>query len=187
MTSNHRMDHRPFICGLCRDCRREMWTGTPNPPNGVKVSADPWICQTCDNWRTYHPGRDPRYATNTHAEQVRAEWPEDDPTWRRRGNCNGTAEPEVFDPEPDPDERPPEWTRELQEKTWGYAIDAYCVGCPVINVCRAKAEFHGYEGVHGGAVFEREQWWSPITGASGRTIHHRSRKTAARGLIPEAA
>lgn len=178
------MDRTPFTVGMCRDCRREMWSGTPKPPNGVKVGIDGRTCQSCENWRAHHPGGDPRLATNTHAEHVRAEWDEDDPRWRRRGNCRGSDEPEIFNPAPDPDERPPTWTAEVQRKTHQYAADAYCSFCPVLLTCRGKAEFHGYEGVWGGAVFERETWTCLLTGASGPTIHHRARKVADRGYPP---
>jgi len=170
VTSNHRNEIRPYIVGLCCDCRREMWTHQPEAP--VRVSPDPRYCQGCHHWRIKHPDQDPTRARNTHAERVPAEWPEGDQRWKARGSCAGTDEPEIFDPAPDEDERPTGFDAELFAKTQAYAVEAYCSFCPVAMVCRAKAEFHGYEGVWGGAVFERETWHSPITGASGKTIHH---------------
>lgn len=176
MTSNHLMDHTPHVVGLCSDCRREMWTGTDHPPTGLKVSPDPRYCGTCHHWRVAHPGQDPRYARNTRAEQVPAEWGEDDPTWRPRGNCAGSDEPELFDPFPDVDEREPGWSAEIAVKTAQVAADSYCSFCPVILICRAKAEHHGYEGVWGGAFFDRETWTDLLVpGVGGETIHHPNR------------
>jgi hypothetical protein len=181
VTSNHLMDHTPYVIGMCSDCRREMWTGTDHPP-GLKVSPDPRYCATCHHWRRAHPGADPRYVRNTRAEQIPAEWGEDDPTWRRRGNCAGSDEPEIFDRLPDEDEREPGWSLEVALKTAQVAADAYCSFCPVLLVCRAKAEHHGYEGVWGGAFFERDEWRDLLVpGVTGRTIHHPKHPRAGRG------
>jgi hypothetical protein len=183
VTHNYLMDRTPFVVGMCADCRRKMWTGTATPPDGVQVSPDPLRCQSCHSWRVRHPGGDPRRAKNTVAEQIRAEWTEDDPHWRRRGNCSDDDEPGIFDPEPDDDERPAGWDRDLFDKTQQYAADAYCSTCPVILICREKAAFHGYEGVWGGASFTRESWTDLIVpGRGGRTIHHRSLRRADRGM-----
>lgn len=181
--ANWKMDARPHTVGLCWDCRRDMWTGWAQAP--VKVSADPRYCQSCENWRHHHPGGDPTLARNTHAERIPAEWAEDDTTWRRRGNCAGTDEDEIFDPAPDEDERPAGWDPELHAKTQQYAADAYCSFCPVVLVCRARAEFHGYEGVWGGAAFERETWTDLLVpGVGGKTIHHHRAPRTDRGYLP---
>lgn len=180
--ANWKMDTRPHTVGLCFDCRRPMWAGWRQAP--VRVSPNPRYCQGCDNWRQHHPGGDPQLARNTHAELIRAEWPEGDARWRRRGNCAGTDEPEIFDPEPLDEDKPAGWTRELFEKTQQYAADAYCSDCPVLHRCLIKAAFHGYEGVRGGVAFDREQWRCLLTGQTGPTINHRRAPQADRGYLP---
>lgn len=182
MSWNQRAEAIPHVVGLCCDCRREMWTGWPGAP--VRVSKDPRWCQGCENWRTKHPGGDPTLARGTHAERIPAEWAEGDQRWKARGSCADTDEPELFGPAPDADDLPPGFDPGLFAKGQAYAVEAYCSFCPVINVCRAKAQFHGYEGVWGGAVFDRETWHSPITGASGTTIHHPATLRVDRGYPP---
>lgn len=174
---NHDDDRDPYPVspGSCRYCHRQMWLGSkPGTPLLSPSRRHPGACETCSKWIDHNPGQDPTTCKRSVAEVIPAERPEGDMSWRRNPNrrCIGGA-PDVFEPDPFPDE--PEYgTRSyragLQDARLAAAI-RLCGPCPVREQCRTAALRHGYVGLWGAAWFTRLRWRDLLTGDTGDTIH----------------
>jgi hypothetical protein len=180
----------PVVAGMCRYCRREFWNG--NAPDGSALlhasQAYPGCCDACGQWLRRNPGGDPRTRKGHLAERIPAERAEADPTWRHHPDglrCH-QAPPELFDPEPDPDDRPapddPGYDV-IRRAEWRQRRDVarvFCDPCPVRSACKAAALAQGWEGLWGGTFFERRRWHDLLDGTDGPTMHApaRDRKRA---------
>lgn len=169
-------DLMPRVVGLCRSCRREMWTKlTHGAGRPVAVSSDGVTCEPCKRYMREHPGKSPQDRKGNPAERIPAERPEADGTWRDEPLdllCAGVA-PEVFYGDPLWDEPQPtaEEKREIQA-TREYIAAELCAYCPVMRRCWRTALDSGYEGVWGGRFFRRKTWYLILQPSiSGPTIH----------------
>jgi hypothetical protein len=173
-TSRSPMVTGPHTAGLCRYCRRQMWRGHTTG-TGLLPAADTveGACTTCAKWILEHPGEDPREAKGTTAELVPAMRHEHSRGWRHDpARACATAEPRMFDPDPDRDDPEADETyRALLRHSRATAAVEYCAGCPLRYLCRAKAHRHGYEGLWGGVVFGRLRWTDYLSGEQGYTRH----------------
>jgi hypothetical protein len=169
-------DLMPRVVGLCRSCRREMWTKlTHGAGRPVAVSSDGKTCEPCARYMREHNGGDPRLRKGNPAEMIPAERPETDREWREDPLdllCAGVA-PEVFYGDPLWDE--PQPTAEEKKKidrTREFLAEEFCAHCPVMENCWRTALDSGYEGVWGGRLFRRKTWSVILEPAiSGPTIH----------------
>jgi hypothetical protein len=169
-------DLMPTVVGLCRKCRREMWSKlTHGPGRPVAVSSDGVTCEPCARYIREHPGKDPRMKKGNPAEQVPAERAEADRIWREEPLdllCAGIG-PGVFFPDPMWDEPQPTAAerREIQ-RTREIVAKELCAHCPVMRNCWQTAMTSGYEGVWGGRFFRRKTWFVILEPEiSGPTIH----------------
>ena len=171
----YEIDTMPRVTGLCRKCRREMWTKLPHGPGRpVAASADGVTCEPCKRYMR-ETGKDPQDRKGNPAERIPAERPEADPTWREEPLdllCAGVG-PEVFYPEPLWDELQPtaEEKREITKER-RLVAETLCAHCPVQRRCWMTALANGYEGIWGGRFFRRNTWFIILQPEiSGPTIH----------------
>jgi hypothetical protein len=179
--AHHAAASAPVFVDLCRYCHRPMWHGSrPGAVLLPPAPRHPGACGGCGSWLDDHPGGDPRRARNTVAEQVPAEWSEDNPGWRNdpARRCAG-ADPILFEPDPDPDDEPrtPAVAACVRDARRA-AAQVFCGPCPLRQTCAETALAHGYEGVWGGRHFGRIRWEDLLTGETGWTVH--ATKTARR-------
>jgi hypothetical protein len=186
--------HHPLDAGLCKFCRRQMWTNFNDgkSPGVLRASSTrPGVCATCSLALDRHPDRDPRDSQGA-AERIPAEAPEADTSWRPHSACLDSP-PELFFPDLDPDEAPMEddAARRLVLTQRRQTARAFCANCPVLEECQNTADAHGFEGLWGGRFYTRTQWHSLLgDGAKGLTMFSkriRSERRAARDAAARAA
>lgn len=169
----NRAESGPTTSGLCRYCQRQMWTATGDQTGLVRVSRDSVTCVTCVSWQQDNPGLDPRRARGTTAEQIPAEWTEDDPRWRADPDLGCAGAPtELFAPDPDPDEL--DGDDAARRAVWDERrriARRVCAPCPRRGECLQTAHEHGYEGLWGGVFFDFYWWRDLETDRTGPTIN----------------
>lgn len=167
----------PVFAGLCNDCRRPMWRHTKDQRGLLKSNASETRCTSCVAWRQDHPDRDPRESKGNVAERIPAERAEADSNWRRANlsECRD-APPELFAPEPLPDEREDGQTPQDRADDWKMreaVVATYCHQCPMLAACRQAALDHAYEGIWGGLWQTYVKWTDLETGDWGPSANVR--------------